>query len=57
MQITDVNDRLKYSIQDELIKEEERGVNVVKLNPKLFYSYARKKKTSRSVIGFLVEDG
>ena len=57
VQITDINERLKQSVQDELSREEERAVKVVKLNTKFFYSYARKKKTSRAVIGPLMRNG
>ena len=55
--IREIDVRLKLSIEAEMIREEKRAVDVIKINPKFFYSYARRKKTSRSAIGPLVREG
>ena len=41
-------------IKEDLQKEEERAIKSIKKNPKYFYSYAKRKTTTRAAVGPLV---
>ena len=55
--IQSLNERLRQSIDSELIEQELRAIERVKENPKFFFSYARARGTSNAKVGPLSVGG
>ena len=51
MKIRDIDEQIKRVIESDLHLEEERALLNIKQNPKFFYTYAKRKGTTRTVIG------
>ena len=57
VEISEINHKLKRSIDLEMETEEGRTVETTKKNPKYYYSYARRKHPTRLAIGHLIING
>ena len=55
--VVDIETKLASSHREQRNREEERAINVIKTNPKYFYTYARSKAEIKAVIGPFTQDG
>ena len=56
-EIADINRKLKRSVDDEMEREERRTVDVTEVNPKHFYSYAKKINKTGPLVEPLLNNG
>ena len=47
---------IKKAIQDERLRDEDNAINKIKINPKAFYSFAKKVGTVLSSVGPLEDE-
>lgn len=57
MEIAQIERKLMASLHKECLLEEEKAIENIKENPKFFYTYARKRQSTKGNIGPLKVDG
>ena len=54
-QKSEIEDKIKYSIETEDMRKEAEILEKIKLNPKAFYSYAQRKRKVKCKVGPLID--
>ena len=52
-----IEKKIKDSYEEKRMKEEEKVIDEIKTNPKVFYRYAKKKRVIKSSVGPFLIDG
>ena len=51
----EIEEKIKQSIKDEVLRKEQEAISKIKVNPRAFYSYANQKRKKKVRIGPLVD--